>query len=82
MVPFEITKAGKYTFAVQFESEITSCRMIIMKQGKFMNYISGTKGEKQRDTYIDLKNISIGKYFIFVDIDDSVAFNIGCYGPE
>ena len=34
-----------------------------------IEFIEGTKGYQERDTYIELKKLTKGKYYIFVEID-------------
>ena len=53
-----------------------------------LKFIEGTKGFQERDTYIELKKLKKGKYYVFVEIDwDSWTqhkkyrnFTLNCYG--
>ena len=62
------------------------------EQNTFMSseieFLEGTKGYQERDTYIELKKLRKGKYYIFVEIDwDNWTqhkkyrnFSLNCYG--
>ena len=34
-----------------------------------IEFMDGTKGYQERDTYIEFKKLSKGKYYVFVEID-------------
>lgn len=55
-----------------------------------IQFVSGTKGYQDRDTYIEMENCQKGKYYVFVEMDwdpyveknpDDAWFSLTCYGP-
>lgn len=58
--------------------------------GGDIQFIAGTKGYQDRDTYIEVENCQKGKYYVFVEMDwdqyalsnkDDAWFSLTCYGP-
>jgi hypothetical protein len=75
------------------EYKYSSCRMILLKlnNGTDMSggvtYISGNKGYEDRDAYVEIKNLEMGTYYYFVEMDwqkttseEDRRFNVTCYG--
>jgi hypothetical protein len=57
--------------------------------GGDIQFIAGTKGYQDRDTYIELENCQKGKYYVYVEMDwdqhvlknlDDAWFSLTCYG--
>jgi hypothetical protein len=55
-----------------------------------IEFIKGTKGYQDRDTYVEIENCQKGKYYVFVEMDwdpyvlknkDEAWFSLTCYGP-
>ncbi len=40
-----------------------------------IEFMDGTKGYQERDTYIEFKKLSKGKYYVFVEIDWDSSIN-------
>ena len=74
----------------------SNCRVMLVKceSGEIndgdIQFIQGTKGYQDRDTYIEIENCQKGKYYVFVEMDwdpyavqhpDDAWFSLTCYGP-
>jgi hypothetical protein len=58
--------------------------------GGDIQFVAGTKGYQDRDTYVELENCQKGKYYVYVEMDwdqhvlknmDDAWFSLTCYGP-
>lgn len=72
---FSVSQTGERMFARSKEYKYSSCRMILLKlnNGKDLSggvtYIRGDKGYEDRDAYIELKELDLGTYYLFVEMD-------------
>lgn len=75
-----MTGKGLQTFAVSQKSErcypaattveYSSCRVILVKDvGNKLEWVQGTTGNQERDTYLECGVLDKGTYFIFVQVD-------------
>ena len=72
---FSVSQKGERIFPRNTEYEYSSCRFIVLKSSNGENlddgteFIGGTKGYEERDTYIECGNIAAGIYFVYVEME-------------
>lgn len=70
-----VSQTGERMFSRAKEYKYSSCRMILLKlnNGKDLSggvtYINGNKGYEDRDAYVELKELDLGTYYFFVEMD-------------
>ena len=91
---FAVSQKDERCYARNTNHEYSNCRVILVKSknnkdlSSGLEFIRGTKGLQERDTYLECGELNKGVYFLYVQMDwfeaatpdlDS-CINVNCYG--
>ena len=72
---FSVSQKGERMFPRRSEYEYSSCRVLVLRSSngvdlsEGLDYVGGTRGYEERDTYVECGYTAAGVYYVYVEMD-------------